>query len=78
MRDTITYNVNGLKAKKDYTIEEVINRIPGVSIRKWANSIDKPISHLYINGLDLLEGGYSTTRIPADAVLEIDVMKTSS
>jgi hypothetical protein len=25
------YNVNGLKAKKDYTIEEVINRIPGES-----------------------------------------------
>jgi hypothetical protein len=25
--DTITYNVNGLKAKKDYTTEEVIKRI---------------------------------------------------
>jgi hypothetical protein len=38
------------------------------------------LSVLYINGLDLLEGGYSiaTQGIPADAVLEIDVMKTSS
>lgn len=25
--DTITYNVNGIKAEKDYTIEDVINRI---------------------------------------------------
>jgi hypothetical protein len=61
MRDTITYNVNGLKAKKDYTIEEVINRIPGVSISESGQIVFKPISHLYINGLDLLEGGYSTT-----------------
>jgi hypothetical protein len=77
--DTITYNVNGLKAKKDYTIEEVINRIPGVSISESGQIkyLDKPISHLYINGLDLLEGGYSiaTQGIPADAVKEIDVMK---
>ena len=77
--DTITYNVNGLKAKKDYTIEEVISRIPGVSISESGQIryLDKPISHLYINGLDLLEGGYSiaTQGIPADAVLEIDVMK---
>ncbi len=77
--DTITYNVNGLKAKKDYTIEEVINRIPGVNISESGQIkyLDKPISHLYINGVDLLEGGYSiaTQGIPADAVLEIDVMK---
>lgn len=55
--DTITYNVNGLKAKKDYTIEEVINRIPGVSINESGQIryLDKPISHLYINGADLLE-----------------------
>lgn len=77
--DTITYNVNGLKAKKDYSIEEVINRIPGVSISETGQIryLEKPISHLYINGVDLLEGGYSiaTQGIPADAVLEIDVMK---
>lgn len=77
--DTITYNVNGLKAAKDYTIEEVINRIPGVTISETGQIkyLDKPISHLYINGVDLLEGGYSiaTQGIPADAVKEIDVMK---
>lgn len=77
--DTITYNVKGLKAEKDYTIEEVINRIPGVTINESGQIkyLDKPISHLYINGVDLLEGGYAiaTQGIPADAVMEIDVMK---
>lgn len=77
--DTITYNVKGIKAKKDYTIEEVINRIPGVSISEngQIRYQDKPISHLYINGIDLLEGRYSiaTQGIPADAVKEIDIMK---
>jgi hypothetical protein len=77
--DTITYTVDGLKKAKDYTIEEVIDRIPGVSISengqiKYQN---KPISHLYINGVDLLEGRYNiaTRGIPADAVKDIEILK---
>lgn len=77
--DTITYNVKGIKADKDYTIEDVINRIPGVTISEngQIRYEDKPISHLYINGVDLLEGRYNiaTQGIPADAVKEIDIMK---
>jgi hypothetical protein len=77
--DTITYNINALKTKKDYTIEEVIDRIPGVTIEESGQIKyeGKPISHLYINGLDLLEGRYNiaTQGIPADAVKEIDIMK---
>lgn len=76
--DTLTYNVAGLKAEKDYSIEEVINRIPGITINEngQIKYKDKPISHLYINGLDLLEGKYNiaTRGIPADAVKEIDVL----
>jgi len=77
--DTITYNVVGIKAQKDYTIEDVISRIPGVTISEngQIRYEDKPISHLYINGVDLLEGRYNiaTQGIPADAVKEIDIMK---
>ncbi len=77
--DTITYNVKGIKSEKDYTIEEVINRIPGVTISESGQIKyeDKPISHLYINGVDLLEGRYNiaTQGIPANAVKEIDIMK---
>lgn len=77
--DTITYNVDGLKKEKDYTIEEVIARIPGVEISDSGQIKykDKPISHLYLNGVDLLEGRYNiaTRGIPADAVEDIDIMK---
>lgn len=76
--DTITYNVAGLKAQKDYTIEEVISRIPGITIKDngQIQYKEKAISHLYINGVDLLEGRYSiaTRGIPADAVKDIDVL----
>ncbi|WP_299129210.1 TonB-dependent receptor [uncultured Winogradskyella sp.] len=77
--DTINYTVSSLKKSKDYTIEEVIDRIPGVTISsngqiKYNN---KPISHLYINGVDLLEGRYNiaTRGIPADAVEDIEILR---
>ncbi|PRP66819.1 TonB-dependent receptor [Nonlabens agnitus] len=77
--DTITYNVEGLKKEKDYTIEEVIARIPGVEISDSGQIKykDKAISYLYLNGVDLLEGRYNiaTRGIPADAVEDIDIMK---
>lgn len=77
--DTITYNVEGLKKEKDYTIEEVIDRIPGVTISDngQISYEGRAISHLYINGVDLLEGGYNvaTRGIPASAVEDIEIMK---
>lgn len=77
--DTITYNVKGIKTEKDYTIEDVIERIPGVTINDngQIKYKDKAISHLYINGVDLLEGRYNiaTQGIPADAVKSIDVLQ---
>jgi hypothetical protein len=77
--DTITYHVEGLLKEKDYTIEEVIARIPGVTISDngQISYENKAISHLYINGVDLLEGKYNiaTRGIPASAVKDIDIMQ---
>lgn len=77
--DTIIYDVNRLKRKKDYTIEEVIDRIPGVKISENGQITykNKAISHLYINGVDLLEGRYNiaTRGIPAAAVEGIEVLQ---
>lgn len=77
--DTISYIVDGIKKEKDYTIEEVINRIPGVEIKEngQISYNNRIISHLYINGVDLLEGRYNiaTKGIPADTVEEINIMK---
>lgn len=77
--DTITYKVTGIQKEKDYTIEEVINRIPGVKINEngQISYNNRIISHFYINGVDLLEGRYNiaTRGIPASSVKEIDIMK---
>lgn len=77
--DTITYDVEGLAKEKDYTIEEVIARIPGVTISEngQISYNNRAISHLYINGVDLLEGNYNiaTRGIPASAVKDIDIMQ---
>jgi hypothetical protein len=77
--DTVRYDVDALKEKKDYTIEEVIDRIPGVTIAEngQISYNDRPISHLYINGVDLLEGRYNiaTRGIPAGAVEDIELLR---
>ncbi len=77
--DTISYRVQGIKKEKDYNIEEVISRIPGVKIAEngQISYNNKIISHLYLNGVDLLEGRYNiaTRGIPADAVEAIDIIK---
>ena len=77
--DTVRYDVEALKEKKDYTIEEVIDRIPGVTIAEngQISYNDRPISHLYINGVDLLEGRYNiaTRGIPAGAVEDIELLR---
>lgn len=76
--DTIVYKVEGLQKENDYTIEEVIDRIPGVTIAEngQISYQGKAISHLYINGVDLLEGRYNiaTRGIPAGAVEDIEVL----
>lgn len=76
--DTLSFDVKSLQKQKDYTIEDVIARIPGISI-KQDGSISyngRLISHFYINGLDLLEGKYNlaTRGIPATAVEDIEVL----
>ena len=77
--DTIIYSVDGLKKDKDYTIEEVLERIPGVKINAngQISYNNKAISHFYINGVDLLEGRYNvaTRGIPADAVEDIEILQ---
>ena len=77
--DTITYFVDEIKKEKDYSIEEVINRIPGVEIKEngQISYNNRIISHFYINGVDLLEVRYNiaTRGIPAGVVEEIDIMK---
>lgn len=77
--DTLSYAVSQWKVNRDTSIEDVIERIPGVEVSD--NGIirynGKSIRHLYINGLDLLENRYSiaTRGLSADDIKNIEVLK---
>ena len=59
--DTLIYSVEGFREAHDRTIEDVIKNLPGVKVseegRIYYNGI--PISHLYVDGKDLMGGGYA-------------------
>lgn len=59
--DTITYVVDLLKRQSDKTLEEVLRRLPGVSVGPMGEiSVHgKPINKFYIEGLDMLGSDYN-------------------
>lgn len=75
--DTLIYNVDTLRKASDRTIEDVIRRIPGVSIDE-AGGIQykgEDINRFYIEDLDMLGGRYTlaTQNIRPEDVLSVDV-----
>lgn len=75
--DTLIYNVDTLRGASDRTIEDVIRRIPGVSIDE-AGGIQykgEDINRFYIEDLDMLGGRYTlaTQNIRPEDVLAVDV-----
>ena len=78
-KDTVSYDVSSFRVKSDRSIGDVLRKLPGVEV---GNSGDikyqgRPISHLYIEGQDLLENRYNlaTQNLPADAIAGVDVME---
>lgn len=75
--DTLIYNVGAMQQASDRTIEDVIRRIPGVSIDE-AGGIQykgEDINRFYIEDLDMLGGRYTlaTQNIRPEDVLSVDV-----
>lgn len=75
--DTLSYSVSNLSAKTDRNIEDVIRRIPGVSIEA-SGSIKyngENINRFYIEGLDMLDGRYSlvTRNVRPSDVASVEV-----
>lgn len=77
--DTLIYNIDFFKKQSDYSIEDVMARIPGITISdSGAISFNgQRISTFYINGLDLLEGQYAiaTRGIPAKVIEDLEILK---
>jgi hypothetical protein len=77
--DTLAFDVNRLKELEDDNIEQVLARIPGITIESSGRIFyeDLPISKFYIEGLDLLEGRYAlaTRNLSVEAVRDIEILE---
>lgn len=78
-KDTVSYDVSSFRVKSDRSIGDVLRKLPGVEV---GNSGDikyqgRAISHLYIEGQDLLENRYNlaTQNLPADAIAGVDLLE---
>jgi len=77
--DTLIYNVKAFKEQNDRVIADLIGRLPGIKIDdKGAISYNgKPISKVYLDGDNLLDGRYklATNNVPVNAVEQVQVIE---
>lgn len=77
--DTISYDVKAFESKSDRTLADVLKKIPGIDVNKDGTILyqGEPLNKFYVNGKDLMEGGYGTINnsLPTDAVQKIEVME---
>lgn len=76
--DTITYITAAFAQKRDFSIAEVINRMPGFELMDNGKVLyhGREIEKYYIEGADLLEDRYALANknLPHKAVASVDVM----
>ena len=77
--DTLDYNVSDFAGAQDMTIGDVLKKLPGITVATDGTIYynNKAISHLYIDGDDLLEDKYNigTTTIPQAVVQQVQVIQ---
>lgn len=76
--DTVNYNLTFFTNPQDRVIGDVISKLPGIEVDASGRITynGKPISHYYIDGLDLLGSKYNIANqnIPADLVEKIQLL----
>jgi hypothetical protein len=77
--DTLSYNVRSFSREDDRNIGDVIRRFPGVEVdEKGRISYNgKPVSNLYIDGDDLMDGRYglATRTINKELIQSVDIIQ---
>lgn len=77
--DTISYDISEFDSKADRTLSDVLKKIPGIEVNSTGQVLyqGEPINKFYVNGKDLMEGGYGTivNSLPKDAVQKMEVME---
>ncbi len=77
--DTLIYSVLGLRQKQDRTIEDVISRIPGISvdINGTISYQNIPINRFYVDGKNTMGGDYAllSKNLSANKVDSIQLLR---
>ncbi|MBT2621284.1 hypothetical protein [Chryseobacterium sp. ISL-6] len=77
--DTISYDLKAFENKADRTLADVLKKIPGIEVNTDGSVLYQgtAINKFYVNGKDLMEGGYGTVNnsLPKDAVQKVEVME---
>lgn len=77
--DTISYDLNSFDQKNDRTLADVLKRMPGIEVNKDGSILyqGQPLSKFYVEGKDLMEGGYGVINnsLPKGAVAKVEVME---
>jgi len=77
--DTLIFDVAQLREKNDQNIEQLLKRIPGITISQdgQISYQDLPISKFYIEGLDLFEGRYviASRNLSIDAIRDVEILE---
>lgn len=77
--DTISYDLKAFESKADRTLADVLKKIPGIEVNPNGSVLyqGEPINKFYVNGKDLMEGGYGTVNnsLPKDAVSKVEVLE---
>lgn len=80
-KDTLDYYVESFRQKEDYSIEDVLKRMPGIEVTTSGQILyqGSSINKLNIEGLDLMGDQYNqaTQNMPAEAVSTIQVMENN-
>lgn len=75
--DTLVYNVASFKSASDRTIEDVLKKMPGITVQQNGQILyqGESINKFYIEGLDLLSGRYAlaTRNISPDDIASVSV-----
>ncbi len=77
--DTISYNLGKFAAKNDRSLADALKRMPGIEVKKDGSILyqGEPINKFYVEGKDLMEGGYGllSNSLPKDAVSKVQIME---
>lgn len=77
--DTIAYDLKAFDSKNDRTLADVMRKIPGIEVNADGSILyqGNAINKFYVNGKDLMEGGYGTINnsLPKDAVQKVEVLE---